>query len=83
MLWLDPAQLRRLLNIDCTEEYYGGQFGLQPCRSWVHRTLNGVKVIRLLYNHSVEAICLISHEPDGLQASAARRGFSSPTCIVL
>jgi hypothetical protein len=40
------------------------------------------KVVRVWYNYSVEAICLISHEPDGLQASAGR-GFSPPTCIIL
>jgi hypothetical protein len=51
-------------------------------RGWVHRMLNGVKVVRVWYNYSVVAICLISHEPDGLQASAGR-GFSPPTCIVL
>jgi hypothetical protein len=48
----------------------------------VHRTLNGIKVVRIWYNNSVEAICLISHEPYGLQASAGR-GFSPPTCTVL
>jgi hypothetical protein len=50
-----------------------------------HRTLNGVKVVRVWYNYSVEAICLISHEPDGLEASAGRGSVPQLMlyCIVL
>jgi hypothetical protein len=28
---------------------------------WVHRTLHGVKVVRVWYNYSVAATCAISH----------------------
>jgi hypothetical protein len=50
---------------------------------WAHRTLNGLKMIRVWYNYSVEAIRLISMSlVVGVQASAGR-GFSPPICIVL
>jgi hypothetical protein len=48
----------------------------------VHRTLNGVKVVRVWYNYSVEAICLISHEPEWMACRLVPGGVSVPQLVL-
>ena len=67
-----------------TQSVFSGYISLP--RGLAHRTLNGVKVVRVWYNYKKMLALSMSRLPwaseVGLLARAGR-GFSPPTCIVL